>query len=748
VRPTLPPTSIAVTKPDPKPIAEARILAGAKPFPAIKRAAESGATAELEGAVERKEPTPEGTTAEVKPAAEIKPVTGITAAGSKLLGATITPATAKPSTLEPPLPLIAAQASPGVTTEAPVLSTAISPKPDHARDAIAPSTARQTTETFERMAAPSKVETGPDEPRVERPASVDRSAEFVAAKEAPSPVKPKPSTGQDKPGPAVLSAEKLRSPKPAAVRISEERTVRGLAGINEPETERVKKEESVVEAPPLPAPSIPAMFIVMIAPELAPAAKVGGLADVVYGLSRELELRGNAVEVFLPKYDCMRYDQISGLTRAYENLWVPWYNGSINTSVWFGFVHGCKCFFIEPHSRDNFFNRGTVYGHNDDLLRFAFFCRAVLEFMFKTGKQPEIIHCHDWQTALVPVLLYEVYQHLGMRHPRVCFTVHNFRHQGAGGDYILRATGLHRPEHFMHYDRLRDNHNPHALNLMKGGIVYSNFVTTVSPRHAWEAKDGGQAHGLERTLQIHHYKYGGVLNGLDYNQFNPATDPHIPAHYSFQTIDKKYENKRALRRRLWLAENEKPIVAFIGRLDAQKGLELVRHALFYSLNNRAQFVLLGNSPEHGTNEHFRGIKQHLNENPDCHLEISYNEELAHLIYAGADMIIVPSRYEPCGLAQLIAFRYGTVPVVRSVGGLADTVFDKDYSSRPLHERNGYVFDNADNAGIESALWRAIGCYYHFPDHFRQLMINGMRSDYSWKQPAEHYLKIYDYIRDK
>src|ERR1041385_272547 len=490
------------------------------------------------------------------------------------------------------------------------------------------------------------------------------------------------------------------------------------------------------------------MFVVMVTPECAPSAKVGGLGDVVQCLSRELGIRGNPVEIILPKYDCMRYDRIWGLTKTYNDLWVPYHNQWIHCDVYFGFMEGLKCFFIDPHSHHNFFNRGIFYGHNDDVERFAFFCRAALEFMLKSNKHPDIIHCHDWQTALVPVLLYEVYQHLGMRHPRVCFTIHNFRHQGAGGGFILHAAGLNRPAHFFHYGRLRDNNNPHALNLMKGGIVYSNFVTTVSPRHAWEAKDGGQAHGLERTLHIHHYKYGGVLNGLDYNQFNPETDPHIPAHYKVQTIEKKYENKRALRRRLWLAENEKPVVAFIGRLDAQKGLELVRHALFFCLNNRAQFVLLGNSPEHGTNEHFRGIKQHLNENPDCHLEISYDEDLAHLIYAGADMIIVPSRYEPCGLAQLIALRYGTVPVVRSVGGLADTVFDKDHSSRPLHERNGYVFDHADNAGIESALRRAIGCYYHFPDHFRQLMINGMRCDYFWKQPGEHYLKIYDYIRDK
>ena len=393
------------------------------------------------------------------------------------------------------------------------------------------------------------------------------------------------------------------------------------------------------------------MFVMMIASELSPVAKVGGLADVVYGLARELEIRGNPVEIILPKYDCLRYDHIWGLCKTYENLWVPWFGGAVNTSVWFGFVHGRKCFFIEPHSGDNFFNRKCFYGQNDDVLRFAFFCRAALEFMFKTGKHPEIIHCHDWQTALVPVLLYEMYQRLGMRHPRVCFTVHNFKHQGVTGDHVLRATGLNRPEYFFHYDRLRDNHNLRALNLMKGGIVYSNFVTTVSPRHAWEAQDGGQAHGMEPTLHAHHYKFGGVLNGLDYDQFNPQTDPHIPAQYDAGHIEKKYENKRALRSRFWLADNEKPIIAFVGRLDPQKGLELVRHSIFYSLGNRAQFVLLGSSPERGIHDHFCGLKRHWNDNPDCHLEIAYSDELAHLIYAGADMIVVPSRFEPCGLAQ-------------------------------------------------------------------------------------------------
>lgn len=540
------------------------------------------------------------------------------------------------------------------------------------------------------------------------------------------------------------TAEPIKKAEPLKQPVSEDQIVKDLPAI------QPSKPEAALEVPPPtpPARMIPPMFVVMIASEMAPVAKVGGLGDVVYGLARELEARGNAVEIILPKYNNMRYDHIAGLTRCYENLMVPWFGGVISTSVWFGFVHGRKCFFIDPHSADNFFNRGVYYGHNDDAMRFAFFSRAAMEFLFKTGKHPDIIHCHDWQTALVPVLLFEMYQHLGMKHSRVCFTVHNFKHQGWAGEFILRATGLNRPEHFFHYDRLRDNHNPRELNLMKGGIVYSNFVTTVSPRHSWEAKDAGQGHGLEPTLHTHQFKFGGVLNGLDYDQFNPDKDPHIPAHYNVHSLEKKYENKRTLRNRLWLADNPKPIVAFIGRLDEQKGLDLVRHAIFYSLNQHAQFVLLGNSPERGINDHFLGLKNQLNNNPDCHLEIGYHEELAHLIYAGADILIVPSRFEPCGLTQLISLRYGTVPVVRSVGGLADTVFDKDNSDRPLHERNGYVFHQPDNAGLESALHRAIRCYYDFPDHFRHLMLNGMRSDYSWNHPGQDYMNIYDYIRDK
>ncbi len=490
------------------------------------------------------------------------------------------------------------------------------------------------------------------------------------------------------------------------------------------------------------------MFIVMVASECAPVAKVGGLADVVQGLSRELEVRGNAVEIVLPKYDCMRYDHIWGLHIVMPDLWVPWYNSAIHCSVWFGFVHGRKCFFIEPHSSDNFFNRGAFYGFHDESMRFAFFSKAVLEFLLKSGKRPDVIHCHDWHTGLLPVMLSEIYRFHGMYDQRVCYTIHNIKHQGIVGGDVLYATGLQRPDFYFSYNQLRDNFNPHALNYMKGGIVYSNFTTTVSPHHAWEICSTDQGLGMNHTLQIHGHKFGGVLNGIDYDVWNPEVDRFIPSQYNLYKLHRKYENKQALRDRFWLSQDYKPLIAYVGRLDRQKGVELIRHALFYSIWNNAQFVLLGSSPEPDISHYFWHLKNHLNSSPDCHLEIGFNEDLSHLIYAGADMIVVPSMFEPCGLTQMIALKYGTVPIVRAVGGLVDTVFDRDYSSKSPFERNGYVFHHADLAGIESALQRAIGLWYGYPDDFRSLVINGMQCDHSWYYPGQDYLNIYEYIRHK
>jgi len=486
----------------------------------------------------------------------------------------------------------------------------------------------------------------------------------------------------------------------------------------------------------------------MVAAECAPAAKTGGLGDVVFGLSRELEIRGNAVEIVLPKYASMRYADIWRLHPCYQDLWVPWYGGAVHCTVFFGEVHGRKCYFIEPHAVENFFGRDLLYGYDDDAERFAFFSKAALEFLLQSGRRPDVIHCHDWQTGLVPVLLYEQYQQL-MPLQRVCYTIHNFRHQGLAGPQVLWATGLGRPEYFLDTVRLGDDAHYRAVNLMKGGVVYSNFVTTVSPAHAGEAMEGDGGFGLGHALRVHQGKFSGVLNGVDYDVWNPEIDPLIPARYSVSDIDRKYHDKEALRDRFLLRKTWGPVVAYVGRLDEQKGMHLVHHALFYTLAHGGQFVLLGDANHHnGISSHFWHLKRYLNDNPDCHLEIGYREELAHLVYAGADLLVVPSMFEPCGLAPLTAMRYGTVPVVRAVGGMTDTVFDRDYSARPLGERNGYVFHQADNGAIESALHRALGLWYGYPAEFRQLMASSMRSDYSWARPGQDYLNIYHYIRHK
>jgi starch synthase len=230
--------------------------------------------------------------------------------------------------------------------------------------------------------------------------------------------------------------------------------------------------------------------------------------------------------------------------------------------------------------------------------------------------------------------------------------------------------------------------------------------------------------------------------------WNPQQDPLIPVHYTVDTVGEKAKDREALRERLWLRTDRKPIVAYVGRLDVQKGVQLIRHALSYTLTCGGQFVLLGPSSEQRINDEFLHLRYHLRDHPDCHLEIAFSEELAHVIFAGADLVVVPSLFEPCGLTQLIAMRYGAVPIVRAVGGLVDTVFDRDYSDRLPVERNGYVFHQPDNPGIESAMQRALGLWFDYPEDFRQLRIAGMRSDFSWSQPGQHYLNIYEYIRHK
>jgi starch synthase len=485
------------------------------------------------------------------------------------------------------------------------------------------------------------------------------------------------------------------------------------------------------------------MYILMIGAELAPVAKVGGLADVIAGLGRELAAQGHRLEVLLPRYDTLQRDDIWDLTPLQE-LWVPHGEDWVHCQVASGQVAGLDCCFLDLHAPGQPFRRGRLYGEADDPARFALFSRAALEFLHKSGRQPDILHCHDWHTGLVPVLLRKKYLDSPLAATRVCYTLHNLGHQGCGPAAVLDLVGL-EPAPLMVPGQLQDPRDPRLANPMLGGIRYADYVTTVSPRYAWEVCHGDQGQGLEAALRTRGKGFGGILNGIDYATWSPASDPHIPFIFAADTLARKARNKTALRQRLGLADAARPLVAVVSRLDAQKGPELIQHALTVALAREAQFVLLGTVREAALEAEFQALARRHEGNPQCRVCLAHDEELAHQIFAGADILVVPSRFEPCGLTQLIAMRYGVVPVVRRVGGLADTVVDANAPGPEFHARTGYCFDEYSETALESALGRAIGLWREHPAYFRQLRLNGMARDHSWTEPARQYVDLYAHL---
>ncbi|MBF0344056.1 MAG: glycogen synthase [Nitrospirae bacterium] len=490
------------------------------------------------------------------------------------------------------------------------------------------------------------------------------------------------------------------------------------------------------------------MHIIMIASECAPVSKVGGLADVVDGLGRELINKGHKVEIILPYYDCMNHSLVYDLQENLVAISVSYDGKRIFCTVHRGIVHDNVCYFIRPMSEEKYFDRGIFYGAGDDEERFTFFCLAAIELLREIGSQPDIIHCHDWQTALIPVLLKWKYKNTPLASSaKTCYTIHNIRHQGKLTDKSLVKAGLD-PSSLTGKDSMLDDSNHGYINLMKGGVIYSDYVTTVSPNYALETRTSKLGEGLEGVLSLHANKYEGVINGVDYDTWNPATDCCIPFNYSVDTIEDKFKNKEHLKKTLSLRNSFKPIISVVGRLDVQKGVHLIRHSILSALNNGMQFVLLGTSPDKEIAEYFFHLKHYLKNNPDCHINLTYDEELAHLIYAGSDMILIPSLYEPCGLTQMIAMRYGTVPIVRKTGGLSDTVFDVDLSDRPNTERNGFTFNDFTYDAVELTLKRAATTWNEKPYTFREILLTGMKADNSWTKPAEKYINVYNKLTGK
>lgn len=496
------------------------------------------------------------------------------------------------------------------------------------------------------------------------------------------------------------------------------------------------------------------MYIVHIASELAPIAKVGGLADVIHGLSKELCRQGHHVEIILPKYDCMHYEHLNNLKVEHREIWS--FDGPYryNNTIWSAEVDQLKVLLIESHHPQYYFSRGVVYGCSDDIDRFTYFSRTAMEYLFKSGKQPDAIHVHDWPTALVPVLYTDMYTELGYRTGGTVLTIHNMEHQGKCQPQNISRAGL-RGESYLSPEKMQDPFSFNDVNLLKGGIVYADKVTTVSPNYEKEIQTPEGGFGLQEVLLKYRKKLKGILNGIDEDYWNPEKDPHLIKKYPSHNMDGKQlpvaiagkqENKRQLRTHLRLKDSDTPLVAAVTRLVPQKSPELIKYALQRTLEKGGQFVLLGTSPIHSITSEFEVLRDSLKNNQNVVILLDKHEALAHQIYAAADMFIIPSLFEPCGLTQLIALRYGTVPIARITGGLADTVFDADTSSRPPQERNGFTFDFPDTKGVEWALARALDCYKKDQKKWQMLMQNGMRQDFSWKHTAPEYLALYQSLR--
>jgi starch synthase len=483
------------------------------------------------------------------------------------------------------------------------------------------------------------------------------------------------------------------------------------------------------------------LHIVHIAAEMAPVAKVGGLADVISGLGKALQKKGNLVEIILPKYDCMQHNQINNL-KVLDVVVQSYFEGNMFANkIWTGTVEGLPVYFIEPQHPGKFFWRAQYYGEHDDFKRFSYFSRVALELLYQSAKKVDIIHCHDWQTAFVAPLYWDVYANLGFNSARICFTCHNFEYQGTAPAQDLAYCGLD-VEHLDRADRMRDNSHG-RINVVKGAIVYSNIVTTVSPTYAQEVRSEG-GRGLQDTLKIHSKKFVGILNGIDTDTWNPSTDRFLKVQYSANDLYGKSANKAALTKQLKMssANASQPLVGCITRLVPQKGVHLIRHAIYKTAELGGQFILLGSSPVPNIQREFEGIADQFQNNNNIRLLLKYDDALSHMIFAASDMFIVPSMFEPCGLTQMIAMRYGSVPVVRKTGGLNDSVFDFDDETIPMELRNGFTFLKADEQGFDSALERAFNYYHRKPEVWKQLVQKDMKIDFSWDTSASQYEDIY------
>ena len=594
-----------------------------------------------------------------------------------------------------------------------------------------------TKPTAEKAATPAKEPTPAE-------ASAPVEEKNAPAVEATKPAAEKAATPAKEPTPAEASApvEEKAAPKKATKKKStsaakKAETTAKRKTTTKKTTAPVVEEQAPVEKETTPVniqSDLPRRSVAFIGSECHPFVKTGGLGDVMYALPRELVRLNCDVRVILPRYACIpqKYqEKMVYRGEFYMDL------GQTGREYYVGIMeYICDGVVYDFIDNQEFFSSGNPYLNLvDDIPKYCFFSKAALAALNFLNWIPDIIHCHDWQAALVPVYLRTLFQNSPVGHARSILTIHNLRFQGIYNIPTIRYwSGL--PDSVFNMGALKQDYED--ANMLKGGLAYADRITTVSGTYAQEIQTSEYGEHLEGHLRYHSGKLRGIVNGIDYGMWNPETDPALAVNYGLgNVLDHKMENKLALQKELGLEEDEsKFVIGLISRLTNQKGLDLVSSIVPQVLDGNTQIVVLGTGDKQYEDtfryyeDTYRGTFS------AC---IQYDEARAHRIYAGADALLVPSRFEPCGLTQLNAMHYGTIPIVRETGGLKDTV--EPYNTF-TGDGNGFTFDRYESGLLLDAINRAKTVYFTNRYHWDEVVQRDMAKDVSWENSAKQYKDLY------
>ena len=589
----------------------------------------------------------------------------------------------------------------------------------------------------EKPAAPAPAKAAPA-PKKEENASKKATPDEKPA--APAPVKAAPAPKKEETA-SKKAAPDEKPVAPAPVKAApapkkEEAASKKAAPAEKPVAPAPVKAAPVVEEPASVEvfSDLPRRSVAFIGSECHPFVKTGGLGDVMYALPRELVRLNCDVRVILPRYACIpqKYqDKMVYRGEFYMDL------GNTGRNYYVGIMeYICDGVVYDFIDNQEFFSSGNPYINLvDDIPKYCFFSKAALAALNFMNWIPDIVHCHDWQAALVPVYLRTLFKDSPVGKAKSILTIHNLRFQGIYNIPTIQYwSGL--PDEVFNMGALKEGYED--ANMLKGGLAYADRITTVSGTYAQEIQTSEYGEHLEGHLRYHSYKLRGIVNGIDYGMWNPETDPALTVNYGLgNVLEHKMENKLALQKELGLEQDEgKFVIGLISRLTNQKGLDLVITVIPQELDGNTQIVVLGTGDKI-YEDTFRGYENaYKGTFSAC---IQYDESRAHRIYAGADALLVPSRFEPCGLTQLNAMHYGTLPIVRETGGLKDTVQPyNDFTG----EGNGFTFDRYESGLLLDAINRAKTLYFTNRYHWDEVVQRDMAKDVSWENSAKQYKDLY------